>query len=108
MQFVSISYSCLFHYSKTKLVKMFSRQLISKASVKNINDVPKLSEYPNTEQWLKVVGLPSSTVKVSVAVPLVSLPDFDQILITSLYEEYPNHPFHLSYIRIAYTVTAVL
>lgn len=51
---------------QTKLVKMFSRQLVSKANVKNLALAPKLAEYPNTEQWLKVVGLPDSTVKVRV------------------------------------------
>lgn len=50
---------------QTKLVKMFSKQLVSKASIVNIIEEPRLEQYPNTEQWLKVVGLPSNTVKVS-------------------------------------------
>ena len=48
-------------------MKMFSKQLVHKASVVNLIDAHILDCYPNTEQWLQVVGLPSKTVKVSCA-----------------------------------------
>lgn len=49
---------------QAKLVKMFSKQLVHKAGVANLIDAHILDCYPNTEQWLQVVGLPSKTVKV--------------------------------------------
>ena len=49
---------------QTKLVKMFSKQLVSKASVANYKDELKLKQYPNTVQWLQVVGLQRATVEV--------------------------------------------
>ena len=44
---------------------MFSKQLVSKASIAKVKVEPRLHQYPNTEQWLKVVGLKEESVKVS-------------------------------------------
>lgn len=65
---------------------MFSQQLICKANIKNISAVPKLSEYPNTEQWLKVVGLPSETNKVPHNVEQLYQLNYSQTTIAILLE----------------------
>ena len=44
---------------------MFSKQLVSKASIAKVKVEPRLHQYPNTEPWLKVVGLKDESVKVS-------------------------------------------
>ncbi|KAF6037717.1 hypothetical protein EB796_003979 [Bugula neritina] len=49
--------------SEEKLVKLFSKQLVSKSYIAQITDEPVLDQYPSSEQWLKVVGLPSASIE---------------------------------------------
>lgn len=46
-------------------MKLFSKQLVSKSYIAQITDEPVLDQYPSSEQWLKVVGLPSASIEVN-------------------------------------------
>ncbi|CAC5396978.1 KSR2 [Mytilus coruscus] len=45
--------------TETKLIKLFSKQLVAKTQLKAEDNKKHLSEYPKTEQWLTIVGLKS-------------------------------------------------
>ena len=49
----------LMFYFQTKLIKLFSKQLVAKTQLKAEDNKKHLSEYPKTEQWLTIVGLKS-------------------------------------------------
>jgi len=42
---------------ETKLIKLFSSQLVAKRKYSDRNDILELQPYPQLKQWLKVVGL---------------------------------------------------
>ncbi|XP_061189617.1 kinase suppressor of Ras 2-like isoform X5 [Saccostrea echinata] len=48
---------------ESKLLKLFSKQLVQTAKVDPENTQEKLSGYPKTDQWLTVVGLPENAVQ---------------------------------------------
>ena len=51
---------------QSKLIKLVARQLITKTLLK-LEHVPKdLVAYPNTEQWLHIVGVNRDTINVSL------------------------------------------
>ena len=43
--------------TETKLIKLFSKQLVAKAKLAAEDSEKHLGEYPKTEQWLMIVGL---------------------------------------------------
>ena len=54
---------------QAKLVKMFSKQLVTKAKLKTDPPLADLEQYPDTEQWLKIVAISDQPVKVSFLTP---------------------------------------
>ena len=51
-----------------KLVKLFSRQLVTKQKCgEDWNHCEKLRYYPRLEQWLQVVGINEEAIKVRIA-----------------------------------------
>lgn len=42
---------------QTKLIKLFSKQLVAKSKLAAEDNEKHLGEYPKTEQWLMIVGL---------------------------------------------------
>ena len=44
----------------------FSKQIVIKSKLSADHLYDKLSDYPKTDQWLRVVGLSKDTVKVSL------------------------------------------
>ncbi|KAJ8312649.1 hypothetical protein KUTeg_010022 [Tegillarca granosa] len=49
--------------TESKLIKLFSKQLVAKAQLATDDIHDKLAEYPKTEQWLQVVGLKQDIVQ---------------------------------------------
>ncbi|ESO97857.1 hypothetical protein LOTGIDRAFT_104167 [Lottia gigantea] len=48
--------------TESKLIKLFSNQLVAKAKL-NCDNIPQpLNEYPNTQQWLQVAGVSSASI----------------------------------------------
>ncbi|CAH1801681.1 unnamed protein product [Owenia fusiformis] len=50
--------------AETKLVKLFSNQLVAKARLARNSKTSEsqLSKYPKTDQWLKIVGIPQNSI----------------------------------------------
>ena len=48
----------------------FSKQIVIKSKLSADHLYDKLSDYPKTDQWLRVVGLSKDTVKVSFVLVL--------------------------------------
>ena len=51
----------------------FSKQIVIKSKLSADHLYDKLSDYPKTDQWLRVVGLSKDTVKVSFVLVLYIL-----------------------------------
>ncbi|OWF44894.1 kinase suppressor of Ras 2-like isoform X2 [Mizuhopecten yessoensis] len=49
--------------TESKLIKLFSKQLVAKDQLATDDVHDKLSEYPKTEQWLTVVGLEKDVIQ---------------------------------------------
>lgn len=49
---------------QTKLVKLFSRQLVAKRKLNGSNNITELKPYPQLRQWLRVVGLDNKSIDV--------------------------------------------
>ncbi|KAL5015972.1 hypothetical protein ScPMuIL_005561 [Solemya velum] len=49
--------------TESKIIKLFSKQLVSKLKLAQDELQGKLSEYPKTDQWLKVVGINEDAIK---------------------------------------------
>ncbi|CAG2110626.1 unnamed protein product, partial [Medioppia subpectinata] len=47
---------------ETKLVKLFSRQLVAKRKCKDSHNITELRQYPQLRQWLRVVGLGDKSI----------------------------------------------
>jgi len=55
-----VSYDCF----QGKLIKLFGKQLITKAKLKLDELPPELLQFPKMQQWLKVVGIRPNTLQV--------------------------------------------
>lgn len=49
--------------TESKLVHYFSKQIVIKSKLSRDDLYDKLSDYPKTQQWLSIVGLPKDTIK---------------------------------------------
>ena len=56
----AVSYDCF----QGKLIKLFGKQLITKAKLKLDELPPELLQFPKMQQWLKVVGIRPNTLQV--------------------------------------------
>ena len=51
---------------QSKLIKLFSKQLVAKNRLQ-LDEIPEvLDKYPSIEQWLHVVGFPDEASKVNI------------------------------------------
>ena len=52
---------------QSKLIRLFSRMLIAKSKLRLHAYFSELEAFPNTNQWLHIVGFTDSTLRVSIA-----------------------------------------
>lgn len=53
-------------YLQTKLIKLFSRQVVAKKKYAGTENANELQHYPKLVLWLKVVGLSAKSIEVLV------------------------------------------
>ena len=53
------------YFLPAKLVLYVSKQIIVKRNIPLESQQEKLATYPNTKQWLSVVGIPAEAIEVT-------------------------------------------
>ena len=49
---------------QAKLIRLFSRMLIAKSKLRLHDHISQLEAFPNTDQWLQIVGFTDSALRV--------------------------------------------